>query len=123
MSSADNENEKLRTALIDMAVESWRMSRLFSRLVGKLDAGEASKHVNHLRFFEKKLFETLGDAGLKLVNVEGHTYDQGMAATALNVADFGPDEQLIVDQMLAPIIMDTEGLRKTGTVMLRRAKK
>ena len=58
---------------------------------------------------------------LKLVNVEGQPYDAGMAASALNLGDFGPDDVLHVDQMLEPIIMSTNGLRKQGTVMLRKS--
>ena len=42
-----------------------------------------------------------------------------MAATALNAADFGPDDTLHVDQMMEPIVMGPAGVRRTGTMMLR----
>ena len=112
--------EILEHSLIDIAVEAWRFSRLFARVVSKLDAGEGSRYVNQLRYFQKKLEESLEASGLKLVNVEGHTFDPGMAASALNIGDFGPDDELLVDQMVEPIIMGPEGLRKQGTVMLRK---
>ena len=35
----DNINDKLERSLIDIAYECWRFSRLFSRVVNKLDAG------------------------------------------------------------------------------------
>lgn len=111
---------QLEQSLIDIAVESWRFSRLFSRMVNKLDAGEASRYVNQLRYFQKKVTESLDSSGLKLVNVEGQPFDPGMAASALNIGDFGPDDQLLVDQMVEPIIMGSEGLKKQGTVMLRK---
>jgi hypothetical protein len=44
----------------------------------------------------------------------------GMAASALNIGDFGPDDALLVDQMVEPIIMGPEGLVRSGTVMLRK---
>ena len=113
-------NEQMEQSLIEMALESWRFARLFSRVVTKLDAGESSRYVNQLRYFQKKLEESLDANGLKLVNVEGQPYDPGMAASALNVGDFGPDDELLVDQMVEPIIMGPEGLRKQGTVMLRK---
>lgn len=116
----DDTNEQWERSLIDMAVESWRFARLFSRVVNKLDAGESSRYVNQLRYFQKKVEESLGASGLKLVNVEGQPYDPGMAASALNISDFGPDDELLVDQMLEPIIMGADGLRKQGTVMVRR---
>jgi hypothetical protein len=62
----------------------------------------------------------LDSHGFKLVNVEGQAYDPGMAASALNLGDFDPDDALLVDQMLEPIIMGPDGLRKQGTVMLRK---
>ena len=108
--------------LIDIAVESWRFSRLFAKVVSKLDAGESGRYANHLRYFQKKVEESLDSSGLKLVNVEGQLYDAGMAASALNLGDFGPDDVLLVDQMVEPIIMGPNGLRKQGTVMLRKVE-
>lgn len=113
------EKEKIEQSLIDVAVESWRFSRLFGKVVGKLDAGEVGRYVNQIRYFQKKLEESLAAHGFRLVSVEGQTYDMGMAASALNLGDFGCDDVLLVDQMLEPIIMGPNGLRKQGTVMLR----
>ena len=112
--------EQLERSLIEVAVESWRFARLFSRLVSKMDAGEGTRYVNQLRYFQKKLEESLESSGLKIVNVEGQPFDPGMAASAINIGDFGPEDVLLVDQMVEPIIMGAEGLRKQGTVMLRK---
>lgn len=120
-SDSGTTSDQLERSLIDIAVESWRFSRLFARIVNKLDAGEAGRYVNQLRYFQKKVEESLDAAGLKLVNVEGQPFDPGMAASAVNGGDFGPDDALLVDQMLEPIIMGPEGLKKQGTVMLRKA--
>jgi hypothetical protein len=68
----------------------------------------------------KKLDESLDATGLKIVNVEGQPFDPGIAASAINIGDFGPDDSLVVDQMVEPIIMGPGGLKKSGTVMLRR---
>jgi hypothetical protein len=122
MTEPTSREESLEQSLIDVAVESWRFSRLFARVVNKLDAGEAGRYQNQLRYFLKKVEENLESNGLKLVNVEGQPYDAGMAASALNVGDFGPDDLLLVDQMVEPIIMGPSGLRKEGTVMLRKVQ-
>ncbi len=108
-------------SLIDLAVEGWRFSRLFAKVVTLLDAGEANRYLAQMRYFRKKLSENLTHSGLRIVDVEGEIYDAGMAASALNLADFGPDELLLVDQMLEPIIMGVTGLRRQGTVILRKA--
>lgn len=112
--------EQLEISLIEIAVESWRFAKLFSRLVSKLDAGEGSRYVNQLRYFQKKLEDSLNASGLKLVNVEGQMFDPGIAASALNIGDFGPDDSLLIEQMVEPIIMGPDGLKKQGTVMLRK---
>ena len=117
---ADNSFSQIEKSLIDIAVESWRLSRLFTRLITKLDAGESNRYVNQLRYFQNRLEESLDAAGLRLVNVEGHLFDPGMAASALNISDFAPHDTLQVAQMLEPIIMGSNGLKKQGTVMLRK---
>ena len=45
-----------------------------------------------------------------------------MAASAINIGDFGPDDVLLVEQMVEPIIMGPDGLRRQGTVMLRKVQ-
>lgn len=114
--------EQMEATLIDLAVESWRFSRLFLRAVSKLDAGESARYLSQLRYFLKRVEEGLAEHNLKIADVEGQLYDPGMAATALNVADFGENDRLIVDQMLEPIIMGPDGLRRPGVVMLRKVE-
>ena len=106
--------------ITSMAIESWRFSRVFDRLLTKLDAGEPKRHKSQLRWFSRKIEESLEQVDLRIVNVEGHPFDPGMAATPLNIEDFDSEDSLIVDQMLEPIIMGKDGLVKTGTVILRR---
>jgi len=120
-SDENNFAAQAENSLIEIAVESWKFSRIFARVVNKLDAGEASRYVNQLRYFHKKIEENLDAAGLKLVNLEGQPFDPGTAAAPLNIGDFGPDEHLLVDQMVEPIIMGPSGIKKQGTVMLRKA--
>lgn len=115
-------SEKCVQSLINIVVESWRFSRLFSRLLTKLDAGESQRYANQFKFYLKQLEDNLEVSGLKLVNLEGQLYTTGAAATPLNIEDFGTDEVLIIEQMVEPIILGAEGVVRTGTVMLRKAE-
>lgn len=110
----------LQDALASMASESWRFVRLFERLLLKLDAGEQIRYKGQLRWYVTKIDESLAKANMRIVNVEGHPFDPGMAATPLNIEDFQPDDPLCVDQMLEPVIMNQDGLLKPGTVILRK---
>ena len=110
----------LTKSLLDIAVESWRFGRLFDRLLAKLDAGEQGRYRGQFRWFQRKLKDSLTDAGMRIVNVEGHDFDPGIAATPLNIEDFSSEDALVVDQMLEPIIMGSDGVVRTGTVTLKK---
>lgn len=120
MSTDTNQNRSPSEALQDIAVESWRFVRLVNKLLTQLDAGERGRYQNQVRFFLKKLEENLASAGLKVVNLEGNPFDPGMAATAINIDDFEEGDELVVDQMIEPVIMGIGGLLHSGTVVLRK---
>ena len=56
----------LTKSLLDIAVESWRFGRLFDRLLAKLDAGEQGRYRGQFRWFQRKLKDSLTDAGMRL---------------------------------------------------------
>ena len=120
--SEKSEVKVMTKSLLDVAIESWRFGRLFDRLLLKLDAGEQGRYRGQVRWFQRKLEDSLTDAGMRIVNVEGHAFDPGMAATPLNTEEFSSEDALVVDQMLEPIIMGRDGLVRTGTVTLRKVE-
>lgn len=116
-----NEHIKMLTqVVVNMAIESWRFGRTYDRLLTKLDAGEQNRYISQFRWFMKKVEEALEQVELRIVNVEGHPFDPGMAATPLNIEEFDANDALMVEQMIEPIIMCKEGIIKTGTVILRK---
>lgn len=112
--------ENLRQPFIDMAIESWRFGKLFNRVLDKLEPSEAARYANQLRYFLKRLDDSLKLAGLWIVSLEGQAYDAGMAASPLNMEDFEPNDILFVEQMVEPVLMGPDGLVKPGTVLLKR---
>ena len=111
-----------KSILINIAVDSWRFSRIFLRALGKLDAGEANRYLSQFKYYLEKLEENLATADIKLVNLEGQAYDSGMAVKAINISDYSTDDVLIIEQMLEPVIMGTEGLLREGTVTLQKVQ-
>ncbi len=114
--------DTMKESVVNMAIESWRFGKVFNRLLTKLDAGEQNRYKNQFRWFIKKVEEAMEKAELRIVNVEGHPFDPGMAATPINIEEFDVKDTLCVDQMLEPIIMDKEGLVQTGTVTLKKVQ-
>ena len=105
-------------ALLNLAIEGWRFGKLFARMLGKMDVVESPRYANQLRFFLKKVDENLAEVGMRLVSLEGQPFDPGIAASALNLADFGPNDRLFIEQMVEPIVMGVNGLVRPGTVLL-----
>ncbi len=114
------EHEMLKEAFLTLAVESWRYGRAGKRLLAKLDESEERRHRRQLRWFQKKVESSLGEIRMRIVNIEGQAFDPGMAATPLNIEDFGAGDTLVVDQMLEPIVMGPGGVVRTGTVTLKK---
>jgi hypothetical protein len=104
-------------------VESWRFARVFLRLMARVDRAEQARFSSQLLWFQRKVEESLAGAGLGIVTLEGAAYDPGMPATPINIEDFSEGDDLVVDQMLEPVIIDRndDSLVRTGTVTLRKA--
>ena len=124
MSGVDEtvDHETLTGALLTLAVESWRFGRAGERMLVKLKEDEQRRHQRQLRWFQKKLEETLTEIGIRIVSVEGHAFDPGMAARPLNLEEFEAADALVVDQMLEPIVMGPSGVIRAGTVTLKKAE-
>ena len=118
--ASEMNKEEYKDAVINLVTESWRFTTVYQRMLTNLDVNEQKKYTSQLRWHVKKLEESLEEGGLRIVNVEGHPYDPGMAATAVNSEAFDADEPLVVNRMLEPIIMEGTVLVKTGKVTLRR---
>lgn len=103
-----------------MALESWRFAKVIERLLATLDAGEQRRYSNQFRWFMKKVEEALTEANLHLVDLKNHPFDPGMAATPLNIDEFDENDTLVVDQVIEPTIMGSNGIVRTGTVILRK---
>lgn len=121
MKDSNEENiTKLRNSIIEMAVESWRMKFIFSKMASKLDLSDQAKYSRQYMWFVKKVEESLDNVGYKTINLEGQEYDVGMAVEPINIDEFKSNEKLIIEQMLIPIIMCDGLVIKTGSVILRR---
>lgn len=107
-------------ALLNLATEGWRFARTFVRVLTKLDAGDAQRYAGQVRYYLKSIEDNLQASDLTLVNLEGQPYDEGIAASAINIGDFDPNDILIVDQMVEPIIMGKNGVVRPGTVLVRK---
>ena len=117
------ETECMQDVFINTLIESWRFAKTYAKILEKLDLRERNKYAGRLTWYMKKLSENAAKAGIKIKEYEaGEPFDTGMAVTTVNLDEFAPEEALVIEQMLEPIIMNREGqILQTGTVLLRRA--
>ncbi len=116
-------SEELRKSLIDLVYESWRLERVFDKMLSKIDISEQAKYNRQFIWFLRKVQDAMNASGIKLISYEkGQLYDVGMNVTPINIEDFDENEVLYIEQMLDPIIMDieTSSVIKSGTVVLGR---
>ncbi len=112
------------STIIKVVTENWRLTKLFQKVTTKLDVSEQNRYINQLRYFEKTINNSLQDVGMKIIHLEGQVYDSGMAVSPINIDEFEQEDQLIIDQVLEPLIMGNDGtIKKQGLVNLRKDKK
>src|SRR5438552_1865287 len=104
-----------------MAIESWRFLRVMERVINSLDADQQRRALSQFHYFQRRVGDALQVADLKLVLLDGSQFGPGLAATAVNAGDFSPQDELVVDQTIEPVVMGPDGVVRTGTVTLRRA--
>ena len=119
----DEQYQKLENNLISIASELFRVQRVFSKAISKLDVDEQGKYHSQFAWFTKKVTKALDDSGIRMVGLDGQLYDPGMAVTPLNIEEFETDDVLYVAQTMEPIIMQNDAVVKTGTVLLGRIEK
>lgn len=118
----EKNGEIYKKSLIELAIENWKTTQTFYKLLTKVDVQDQLRYKNKLNWFMKKTEDYLTAAGLRIVNVEGKKYDTGMAVAAINLDEYENESNLIVEKMLEPIIMGPDGLERTGTVTLKEGK-
>lgn len=109
--------------LADFAVEIWRMPKLLDKLISRLDYDEQNKYHSQFAWFNKKAIEFLYSTGITIVSLDKIPFDIGMPVTPINIGDFGKDDELVIDQVLEPVIMQNGKIIKTGSVLLKKADK
>lgn len=109
-----------RQSLAEIAAETWRLHQSIDAMLVRMDPMDAERFLGQYRWFSRKISAALAKAGIQLVDLTGHAYSVGMAASALNMDEFDDEDELEVEQMIEPIIMCEGHVMKTGSVLLRR---
>ena len=110
--------------IVEFIVEEYRFLKSYVSLMGKLMKDELPKYTSVYNFHINKINEIMEKKNLRIVDLVGKLYDDGLSVNPLNLEDFDKNDNLIIEQVLEPLIVSvTDGkIIKSGTVMLTRAK-
>jgi len=99
------------------------MREVLLNIMEKLNVSDISRFESKCRYFSKEVEKALRKSGFRLIDTDefiGKPFDIGMAVKPININSFDEYDELIIDQMIEPIIMEGEMIARVGTVKLRR---
>ena len=116
-------DEKNLSAVAELLSESWRLNRFTEKLAAQVSDEKLRKKIsNQVARFDKKFLQATEVFGVEVVDFTGSEFETGLPVAPINLADFGADEELIVEAMLEPTIKLTNSAEiiKRGAAVLRR---
>lgn len=108
--------------IVDLIVEEYRFLKSYVSLMNKVLSDEKPKYKSVYDFHVRKIQDIMAECNLKIVELEGKKYDDGLSITPLNIEDFEKNDVLIVKQVIEPLIISTKdgSIIRSGTVMLEK---
>jgi hypothetical protein len=125
ITNATSERDKVLEAFAALA----SASADFIRASGDLDPKDEKSIIrwsSKFSFFERYWGEALEKAGVTSLNIVGQEYSVGLQVEAINLEDFGPEDVLVIDEVLKPLLVykgksqETIKLLQLGRVVLKR---
>ena len=114
---------KLRQSILDIAVEEYRMRDVIANSLCNLYPVDISRFESRYRYFSKEVEKALDNSGFRIISADtfvGKPFDVGMAVKPLNIKSFSISDELVIEQMIEPVIMDGNTVARIGLVKLRR---
>ena len=109
----------MKDSFIDLAIESWKLSKVTDELTKKVNFEDQRKYARKISWFNDKLESVLNESNIRFVILENQKFDTGMPVKALNIEEFTRNENLMISNMLEPIVMNGDNIERTGIVMLK----
>ena len=102
--------------IIEFVIMLYKYRSMLITAMSKINVLEAQKIGRTLEFNDNKLKKLLEKERLVInYNFQGKDYDPGMACDVINIDEFNPGDELVITQVLEPVIL------KDGCV-IHRAK-
>ena len=108
--------------LVDFVVEEYRFLKSYNSLLNKLLSDERQKYKSVYDFHVKRIQDIMNECNMKIVELNGQKYNDGLSIIPLNIEDFDKNDELIIEQVIEPLIISTSdgSIIKSGTVILNK---
>lgn len=108
--------------IVSLIIEEYRFMKSYTSLTNKVLSDERQKYKSVYDFHINKIAEIMNDCNMKIVDIEGKKYDDGLSITPLNIEDFEKNDELFISQVIEPLIISTldGSIVNSGTVMLEK---
>ena len=118
----DNVLEKCAQSITDLIVEEYRFLKSYTSMLTKISSDEKAKYNSTYEFHIKKMQEIMAECDMKIVEIEGCDYNDGLSIIPLNMEDFNKKDKLIIKQVIEPLIIAPSNgkIIKSGTVILEK---
>ena len=113
--SSETENK-----IITTVVELYKFNTTFSRMLQKISEEDQPRFLNKYQYFSKKIIELADTIDIQVKDFCGFDFDPGLPVSVLNLEDYSIEDELIISQMLEPVIMKKGKLIKTGVALVSK---
>jgi len=110
-------------SLVKLAIEHWRILRLYERAIALSPPDHHAKNAAQLRYAHSRLSAILGECGLRLVDYDGEPYSPNLPVVAVNGDEFGPGGKPAIGQTLEPTVLHNGEVRAMGKVILHTSER
>ena len=108
--------------LTKLAVEYWRLLKLYERAVMEQPPNKHVKGKSHLHYATRQLKTVTEECGLRIMTYDGQTYTPNLPMTIINADEFNDDDKLFIDQTIEPTVIRNGSILIVGKVILRKGE-
>jgi len=108
----------LETSFAELAVEQWRIIRVFGRLIDLLPADRRERVSAQMRFAHSRLGSLMQQANFRLESFDGRVFDPSLPVSPINADEFPPGSVLRVAETIEPTVLRDGRIMQLGRVAL-----
>lgn len=117
----------MEDSFIELLIENFKIERVLNNILDEMYNSNDSnimrkteKYIRQINWFKNKNKELKEKNNIEITNLEGQKYKEGLAVEVLNKEDLTGDEDIIISQMIEPIVMKDGNILKLGKIIIEK---